>query len=291
MRIDKIDLAIIEILLRAATTPKAKIARLIGTAASAIFERIRRLEAGGIIRRYETRLDARKLGYDTLAFISITERKPTGGVDTGELLAGVNGVEEVYKIAGRDCFLVKIRARDTEALGEILDNEIASIPTVAETATTIVLKTIKEDVALGGLANLQENAGDLETGSRPNNKSRKGSNRHVTNKNHLQLIDIRGETRDIRDDWKNFVLTEVNDHVVRVSVLDRDFHWHVHTNSDETFLVIDGELFIDLEDRTETLRAGQLFTVPKNIRHRTRANGRVVNLTFEHRNADARGNG
>lgn len=163
MRIDKIDLKIMEILLRAATTPKAKIARLIGTAASAIFERIRRLEASGIIRRYETRLDARKLGYDTLAFISITERKPTGGVDTGELLAGVNGVEEVYKIAGRDCFLVKIRARDTEALGEILDNEIASIPTVAETATTIVLKNIKEDVALGGLANLQENAGDLET--------------------------------------------------------------------------------------------------------------------------------
>ncbi len=113
----------------------------------------------------------------------------------------------------------------------------------------------------------------------------------MTNKNHLQLIDIRGETRDIRDDWKNFVLTEVNDHVVRVSVLDRDFHWHIHTNSDETFLVIEGELFIDLEDRTETLRAGQLFTVPKNIRHRTRANGRVVNLTFEHRNADARGNG
>lgn len=62
MRIDKNDRIIMEILLRAATTPKAEIARLIGTAASAISERIRRLEAGGIIRRYETRLDARKLG-------------------------------------------------------------------------------------------------------------------------------------------------------------------------------------------------------------------------------------
>ena len=164
MRIDKNDRIIMEILLRAATTPKAEIGRLIGTAASAISERIRRLEAGGIIRRYETRLDAHKLGYRTLAYISITERKPTGGVDTGALLARVSGVEEVHKIAGQDCFLIKIRARDTEALGEILDSEINPIPTVAGTATTIVLKTIKEDVALGGLASLQENAGDLKTG-------------------------------------------------------------------------------------------------------------------------------
>lgn len=113
----------------------------------------------------------------------------------------------------------------------------------------------------------------------------------MTNKYHLRLIDIADETKDIQDGWKNFVLTEVNDHVVRVSVLDRDFHWHVHTSSDEAFLVMDGELFIDLDDRTETLRAGQIFTVPRNTRHRTRANGRVVNLTFEHRDADARGDG
>ncbi|MHA1544060.1 MAG: Lrp/AsnC family transcriptional regulator [Alphaproteobacteria bacterium] len=153
MKLDTIDRKILEILLHAATTPKAEVARMVGIAASAIFERIRRLEESGIIRRYEARLDARKLGFGTLAYISITERKPTGDVDTGKLLAGVSGVEEVHKIAGRDCFLVKIRARDTEALGEVLDREINPIPTVAETATTIVLKTIREDVVLGDLAN------------------------------------------------------------------------------------------------------------------------------------------
>ena len=108
-------------------------------------------------------------------------------------------------------------------------------------------------------------------------------------KNHLQAIDILAETQHIKDDWKNFVLTQVNDHVIRVSVLDRDFHWHVHTNSDETFLVIEGELLIDLEDRTERLQAGQLFTVPRNTRHRTRAVGRSINLTFEHKDCDAQG--
>jgi mannose-6-phosphate isomerase-like protein (cupin superfamily) len=111
----------------------------------------------------------------------------------------------------------------------------------------------------------------------------------MSKKNHLRLIDIRAETKDIQDDWKNFVLTEVNDHVVRVSVLDRDFHWHLHPNSDETFLVIEGELLIDLEDRSERIGAGQLFTVPRNTRHRTRPVGRVVNLTFEHKDTDARG--
>ena len=113
----------------------------------------------------------------------------------------------------------------------------------------------------------------------------------MTDRGHLRLIDIAGETRDIRNEWKNFVLTEVNDHVVRVSVLDRDFHWHSHPNSDETFLVVEGELLIDLEKRTERLTPGQLFTVPKGTRHRTRPVGRVVNLTFEHRDTDARGEG
>lgn len=154
MTFDEIDRKILEILLHASTTPKAEIARKIGIAGSAIFERIRRLEKCGIIRRYEARLDARKLGFCSLAYISITERKPTGDVDTGKLLAGVTGVEEVHKIAGRDCFLVKIRARDTEALGEILDREINPIPTVAGTATTIVLKTFREDTVLGGMRKL-----------------------------------------------------------------------------------------------------------------------------------------
>ncbi len=153
-RIDDIDRQILRKLRKGATTPKAEIARSIGIAASAISDRIRRLEESGIIRRYETRLDARNLGYSTLAYISITERKPTEGVDTGSLLAEVTGVEEVHKIAGQDCFLVKIRARDTEALGEVLDNEINPIPTIASTATTIVLRTVKEGTVLSGFVDI-----------------------------------------------------------------------------------------------------------------------------------------
>lgn len=153
---DAIDKKILAILLRHATTSKSEIANRVGIAQSAISERIKKLQDSGLINRYEARLSASELGIGTLAYVFITERKPTGGVNTGELLAKVTGVEEVHKITGDDCFLVKIRATDTEELGLILDNEVNPIETVAGTRTTIVLRTIKEDVSLGGIPMFQD---------------------------------------------------------------------------------------------------------------------------------------
>ena len=64
------------------------------------------------------------------------------------------------------------------------------------------------------------------------------------------------------------------------------YHWHCHPDSDESFLVLEGGLFIDLDDQTVELQAGHMFTVSKGVRHRTRPVGvRSVNLTFEHANA------
>jgi mannose-6-phosphate isomerase-like protein (cupin superfamily) len=97
----------------------------------------------------------------------------------------------------------------------------------------------------------------------------------------LTVIDIIQETKDITT-YKNFPLAFVNDHVVRVGIMTESFYWHLHPNSDESFLVMEGSIFIDLEDRTIELLPGQLFTIPKNVKHRTRPNGdRSVNLTFE----------
>ena len=65
------------------------------------------------------------------------------------------------------------------------------------------------------------------------------------------------------------------------------FYWHMHPNSDESFLVIEGAIFIDLENTTVELFPGQFFTIPKNIKHRTRPHGeRSVNLTFERQNME-----
>ncbi len=106
---------------------------------------------------------------------------------------------------------------------------------------------------------------------------------------HLEKLDVRELTRDINDDWKNFVVSEINDHVVRLSVLQRDFHWHFHRNSDELFYVIEGKLYVDLDDRTEEIGAGQMITVPKNVRHRTRADSRTLILCFESKDNDVAG--
>ena len=96
------------------------------------------------------------------------------------------------------------------------------------------------------------------------------------------VIDIQQKIKDIDPIYFNQVLTTLNDHVVRVSVMTSSYFWHLHPNSDETFLVMEGSIFIDLEDRTVELSPGQLFTIPKNVKHRTRPNGpRSVNLTIE----------
>jgi mannose-6-phosphate isomerase-like protein (cupin superfamily) len=80
----------------------------------------------------------------------------------------------------------------------------------------------------------------------------------------------------------NHPIATVNDHVVRISVMTQPHPWHLHSNSDETFLVIEGRLNIEFEDGTLELGPGQMVTVPRALRHRTRPVGdRSVNLTFE----------
>ncbi len=163
MRIDEIDREILSILLRAATTSKADIARRVGLAASAVSERMRRFEETGIIKGYEARLNGRALGMPLLAFVFVRELKPGGGVDTAAVLSRVTGVEEVHKIAGEDCFLVKIRAQGTEELGAILDTEIDVIPTVTGVRTSIVLKSILEGPSLSGVSKFAEPTASSDT--------------------------------------------------------------------------------------------------------------------------------
>jgi mannose-6-phosphate isomerase-like protein (cupin superfamily) len=73
----------------------------------------------------------------------------------------------------------------------------------------------------------------------------------------------------------------VNDAVVRLGVLDGDFHWHKHDGEDEFFLVLEGRLDIELEDRIVTLLPNQAFTVPKGVMHFPHARGRTVVLMME----------
>ena len=96
------------------------------------------------------------------------------------------------------------------------------------------------------------------------------------------IIDFKDYAGLSVDNYKNFALSEVNDHVIRLSIMKADFYWHYHPNSDETFIVIDGTLLIDFETGTIELNKGQMITVPKNLPHRTRPkDGQSINLTIE----------
>ena len=97
----------------------------------------------------------------------------------------------------------------------------------------------------------------------------------------LTLIDIPAEIA-AHEPWFNETLTTVNDAVVRLGVVEGDFHWHKHDDEDEFFLVLDGRLLIDLEGRdTIVLDRHQGYTVPRGVMHRTRAPERTAILMVE----------
>jgi mannose-6-phosphate isomerase-like protein (cupin superfamily) len=99
----------------------------------------------------------------------------------------------------------------------------------------------------------------------------------------LTRIDVQELADACREPWSNQTLCEVNDAVVRLGVLEGEFHWHKHDREDEFFFVVDGGLLIDLEGRTVELAPKQGFTVPKGTVHRTRAPERAVVLMVEPR--------
>lgn len=101
----------------------------------------------------------------------------------------------------------------------------------------------------------------------------------------LQVVSLSSES-DTSRNYDNHPIAKVNDHEVRISIMTEAYHWHCHPDSDETFLALGGGLLIDLDDRTVELHPGNMFTVDRGVRHRTRPIGaRSVNLTFERANA------
>lgn len=98
---------------------------------------------------------------------------------------------------------------------------------------------------------------------------------------HLELIDIPTIVKDCKDKWFNQTLTKVNDSVVRIGIVQGEYHWHKHDNDDEFFFVLEGQLLIDLEDKTIELNPGQGVTISKNIMHRPRAPYKTIMLMME----------
>jgi mannose-6-phosphate isomerase-like protein (cupin superfamily) len=97
----------------------------------------------------------------------------------------------------------------------------------------------------------------------------------------LEVVDVRALVEACTDPWWNQTLCKVNESVVRLGVVQGEYHWHKHDDEDEFFYVVSGRFLIDLEERTVDLAPGQGFVVPKGVRHRPRAPERTVILMVE----------
>jgi len=143
-RVDEIDLGILRALQENARQSTAEIARRIDLAASAVHERIRKLEARGVLRGYSADIDPVAVDLGLLAFVFVRSSDRVGALGTAEELASFPEVLEVHHVAGEDCFLLKVRAQTPQDLARLLREKLGKVAAVTSSHTTIALETVKE---------------------------------------------------------------------------------------------------------------------------------------------------
>jgi Lrp/AsnC family transcriptional regulator, leucine-responsive regulatory protein len=147
--LDDIDRRILELMQANARISNADLAREVGMAASAVLERVKKLEQKGVIVQYNAQINPIAVEQKMLAFIFIRSSEGfTCSSNTAQLLAQIPEVQEVHHIAGEDCYLVKVRTTDSASLMHLMRNSMQKIPNIASTKTTIVLETVKEQQQL-----------------------------------------------------------------------------------------------------------------------------------------------
>lgn len=146
--LDRTDLTILRLLQEDGRISNAEIARRVGMAPSAIYNRIQKLEDRGVIRGYTALIDPRALGFGLVAFVRLRSAEGSRPEDFIEPLSALPQVQELHRVVGEDCFFLKVRVEDTDALATLLDDEIAALPAVASTQTTIALSTAKDTLAV-----------------------------------------------------------------------------------------------------------------------------------------------
>ncbi len=142
--INETDAKILNILQKNSRTSNAEIARQIKMAPSAVLERIRKLELKKIVKGYAAQIDPEHVERGLLAFIEVKANGPIVDQRTAKELSKIDEIQEVHIVAGEDCYLVKVRVKDTESLTRLLRTKFASIKSLRTTNTTIVLETVKE---------------------------------------------------------------------------------------------------------------------------------------------------
>lgn len=145
---DQIDRQILELLQQGGRRTNLDIAQTVGLSAPSVSERIKKLTQGGYIKRYVAILDPKLVHKETTAFISVMLSQPKYAQSFIEAIKGLADVLECHHITGEYSYLLKVRIKNTDSLGELISSHIRSIEGVTGTRTYVVLGTVKEETAL-----------------------------------------------------------------------------------------------------------------------------------------------
>lgn len=146
-RLDETDRRILDMLQTDARVSQADIARAVGMAPSAIHDRLRKLERNGLLAGKQLRIPPKAIGYNILAFVAVKATGHCLSDESTRVIAAHPAVQEMHLVAGEDCYMLKVRAKSTDALADFL-REIGPLPDVAGLKSTICLDTIKETTRL-----------------------------------------------------------------------------------------------------------------------------------------------
>ena len=143
--LDQKDRRILGLLQRDADLALAEIAKKVGLSAPAVHERLKKLEASGVVRRYTALVDPRAVGATVTAFVEVFIEHPRYEAAFMERVLKADEIQECHHVTGEFSLLLKVRVRDMEALQQLLLHDINAIDGVRQTRTVIVLSTAKED--------------------------------------------------------------------------------------------------------------------------------------------------
>ena len=155
--IDHIDLKILSILQNNGRKRLADIADEVELSAPAVMERVKKLEASGVIRGYLALIDGKKVGKDITAFIGVSIGNQSGIDAFARQMLRYGDVLECHHVTGDESFILKVKSANTGSLEKLL-GEIRSVEGVTRTVTNVVLSTAKESQALDLDAGLAESS-------------------------------------------------------------------------------------------------------------------------------------
>lgn len=92
----------------------------------------------------------------------------------------------------------------------------------------------------------------------------------------METVNLHEKFSKITDQWHPYIIGELNDNYIKLAKVKDEFVWHKHDDEDELFIIHQGTLFMDFENKTVSVKAGEILTVPKGVMHRPRTNGEEV---------------